>query len=57
LQGMWGTKVYQRRDLIEGLVRVLVVAGQDAHHFRDQSTLDSIFWPVVRYDVVRNTNR
>ena len=52
---MWGAKIFQRRDLIEGLMRVVVVAGQDAHHFRDQSTLDSIFWPVVRYDVVRNT--
>ncbi len=50
---MWGAKIYQRRDLIEGLAKVLIDASQDAYPSLDQSSLDKILWPVAKYDVVR----
>lgn len=50
---MWGAKVYQRRDLIEGLMRALVLAGQDQIGYQDQASLDRIVWPAAKFDVVR----
>ena len=49
---MWGAKVYQRRDLIEGLMRALVLSGQDQVGWKDQASLDIILWPVAKFDVV-----
>ena len=50
--GMWGAKVYQRRDLIEGLMRAIVLEGQNGYILQDQAALDRILWPVAQYDVV-----
>jgi hypothetical protein len=51
--GMWGAKLIQRRDLIEGLMRALVLAGQNQIGWQDQASLDTIVWPAAKYDVVR----
>jgi hypothetical protein len=51
---MWGVKVHQRRDLIEGLARALIVEGQDQYGSRDQASLHKILWPVAKFDVVRH---
>ena len=50
--GMWGAKVHQRRDMIEGLARALFNAGQDQFGSRDQATMDQILWPAAKLDVV-----
>ena len=49
---MFGVKVHQRRDLIEGLTRVLINFGQNQKYDADQILLSKIFWPSVRNDVV-----
>jgi hypothetical protein len=49
---MWGAKLHQRRDLIEGLMRALILAGQNQIGWQDQASLDTIVWPVAKYDVV-----
>lgn len=49
---MWGAKIHQRRDLIQGLMRALVVAGQDDNKSTDQNALNNILWPTAQYDVV-----
>lgn len=49
---MWGAKLHQRRDLIEGLMRALVLAGQNQIGWQDQASLDTIVWPAAKYDVV-----
>ena len=49
---MWGAKLHQRRDLIEGLMRALVLAGQNQIDSQDQASLDTIVWPAAKYDVV-----
>ena len=53
IAGMWGAKLYQRRDLIQGLMRALVLAGQNQIGWQDQASLDTIVWPAAKYDVVR----
>jgi hypothetical protein len=50
--GMWGAKMHQRRDLIEGLTRAIIMAGQGSA-VMDQNSLSAIVWPVAKYDVVR----
>lgn len=50
---MFGIKVHQRRDLIEGLARALMVSGQNQDSVQDQASLDQIVWPTAKYDVVR----
>ncbi|XP_046638270.1 uncharacterized protein LOC124316393 [Daphnia pulicaria] len=52
LAGMWGAKLDQRRDLIEGLMRALVPAGQNQIAWQYQVTLDTILWPTAKYDVM-----
>ena len=51
---MWGAKVNQSRNLIEGTAKAIISAGQDEISFRDQRTLDDILWPAAKFDVVRN---
>ena len=54
---MWGAKMWQRRDLLEGLMRALVVSGQQQLRSQDQYSLADIVWPIAKYDVViRNIN-
>ena len=48
---MWGAKLHQRRDLIEGLMRALVLASQNQIGWQDQASFDTIVWPVAKYDV------
>lgn len=52
---MWGAKLNKRRDLIQGVTRALILAGQDSKFASDQSTLDNILWPTAKYDVVKFT--
>lgn len=49
---MFGVKTHQRRDLVEGLTRVLVVLGKNQKYDTDQTLLSKIFWPTVKHDVV-----
>lgn len=49
---MWGAKLHKRRDLIQGVTRALIQAGQDTKFATDQWTLDNILWPTAKYDVV-----
>jgi hypothetical protein len=49
---MFGVKVYQRRDLVEGLTRVLINFGHNQKYDTDQILLSKIFWPSVKHDVV-----
>jgi hypothetical protein len=49
---MWGAKIWQRRDLVEGLMRALVVSGQQQVKAQDQFSLADIVWPIAKYDVV-----
>lgn len=51
-KGMWGAKLHQRRDLLQGLMRILIIAGQNQKVYQDQVALESIVWPVAKYDVV-----
>jgi hypothetical protein len=51
---MWGAKLYQRRDLIEGLIRAILRYGQ-GHSIEspaDQTVLNNIVWPTAQYDMV-----
>lgn len=50
---MWGAKIWQRRDLIEGLMRALIISGQQQVKSQDQFSLADIVWPIAKYDVVR----
>ncbi len=52
---MFGIKVHQRRDLIEGLARALMVSGQNQDSVHDQASLDQIVWPTAKHDVVRSS--
>jgi len=56
LAGMWGAKLHKRRDLIEGLMRALVLSGQDQSGSQDQASLDRIVWPAAKFDVVSISN-
>lgn len=49
---MFGVKLKQRRDLIEGLARALIFSGQNKIGHQDQASLDKIVWPAAKYDVV-----
>lgn len=49
---MFGVKNFQRRDLIDGLVRILVGEGQNQRYDTDQDLLAKIVWPVAKHDVV-----
>lgn len=49
---MWGAKLHQRRDLIEGLARAMILFGQNHADCHDQTTLDDILWQAAKYDVV-----
>ena len=51
--GMFGVKLHERRDLIEGLARALILSGQNRVGHQDQASLDRILWPVAKYDVVK----
>ncbi|KAI9550244.1 hypothetical protein GHT06_001531 [Daphnia sinensis] len=54
LAGMWGAKLAQRRDLIQGLTRAIINAGQ-RHKVKspaDQTALNDILWPTAQYDVM-----
>ena len=51
---MWGAKIWQRRDLVEGLMRALIVSGQQQLKSQDQFSLADIVWPIAKYDVVIN---
>ena len=48
---MRGAQLHQRRDLIEGLMRALVLASQNQIGWQDQASFDTIVWPVAKYDV------
>jgi hypothetical protein len=50
---MFGVKLHERRDLIEGLARALILSGQNRVGHQDQASLDRILWPVAKYDVVK----
>jgi ABC-type antimicrobial peptide transport system ATPase subunit len=50
---MFGVKLKERRDLIEGLARALILSGQNKIGHQDQASLDRILWPVAKYDVVK----
>ncbi|KAI9562681.1 hypothetical protein GHT06_010135 [Daphnia sinensis] len=52
LAGMWGAKLDQRRDLMEGLTRALIVAGQGGDKHTDQNSLNNILWPTAQFDVM-----
>ncbi|KAK4027693.1 uncharacterized protein LOC116927338 [Daphnia magna] len=52
LAGMWGAKIWQRRDLIEGLMRALIISGQQQVKSQDQFSLADIVWPIAKYDVM-----
>ncbi|XP_046638258.1 uncharacterized protein LOC124316386 [Daphnia pulicaria] len=52
LAGMFGVKLDQRRDLVEGLARALILSGQNIIGHQDQASLDRIVWPVAKYDVM-----
>lgn len=50
---MWGVKLDQRRDLVQGLtIRAMILARQNQDKGTDQSLLDKILWPSAQYDVV-----
>ena len=51
-KGMWGAKVHQRRDLVEGLMRALIQSSQNQDRGQDQSSLANIVWPAAKFDVV-----
>lgn len=55
--GLFGVKVKQRRDLIEGLTRVLINFGQNQKYDTDQIILSKVFWPSVKHDVVRSVEK
>lgn len=50
--GLFGAKVSQRRDLIEGLTLALINYGQNQKYETDQTLLSKILWPTVKHDVV-----
>ncbi|XP_059352878.1 uncharacterized protein LOC130688600 [Daphnia carinata] len=52
LAGMWGAKMFQRRDLIEGLMRAIIRTGQDQIKNTDQVLLNATVWPTAQYDVM-----
>ena len=49
---MWGAKVNQSRNIIEGAARSMILAGQDDVRIRDQATLADILWPAAKFDIV-----
>ena len=56
MAGMFGAKVYRRRDLIQGLTRIMLALGSNKGHVLDrdidQTKLADIFWPSVKDDAV-----
>lgn len=50
---MFGVKVKQRRDLLQGLARAMILSGQNSVGHQDQASLDQILWPAAKFDVVR----
>ena len=54
---MFGVKMHQRRDLVEGLTRAMIFSGQNQKRGQDQSSLANIMWPIAKYDVVGLFNK
>lgn len=52
--GLFGVKNFQRRDLVEGLGRILINYGQVDKYNLDQELLANIVWPVAKHDVVKS---
>ncbi len=50
--GMFGVKVAQRRDLVQGLAKAMIISGQNRVHGQDQTSLEQILWPFAKLDVV-----
>lgn len=50
--GLFGVKNFRRRDLVEGLGRILINYGQVDKYNLDQELLANIVWPVAKHDVV-----
>jgi hypothetical protein len=55
-EGLFGAKVHQRRDLIQGLTKVMVHLGKDVTLIEDraldQVLLSQLFWPIAKDDAV-----
>ena len=50
--GLFGIKIHQRRDLVQGLTTIFVSKSSKEAWGEDQRLLTEIFWPVVRQDAV-----
>ena len=53
-QGMFGAKVFQRRDLLQVLTRAMVWMGTGEGYGLDQELLARLFWPRVKDDAVNS---
>ena len=51
--GMFGFKLQQRRNLVQGLVRSMILSGQNQIDYQDQASLDNIMWLAAKFDVVK----
>ena len=49
---MFGFQLQQRRNLVQGLVRSMILSGQNQIDYQDQASLEAIMWPVAKFDVV-----
>ncbi len=50
--GMFGVKLYQKRDLVRNLTKSVLIPGQNHYVLQDQFVLYDYFWPIAKYDVV-----
>ncbi len=49
---MWGAKLNQSRNTIQGMMKALIDEGQEQSKGRDQDSLKKIVWPIAKTDVV-----
>lgn len=50
--GLFGIKIHQRRDLVQGLATIFISKSSKEAWGEDQRLLTEIFWPIVRQDAV-----
>jgi hypothetical protein len=53
ISGLFGVKIFQKRELVNALTRVMTTIGDKQEYYVDQYLLARVFWPVAKDDAVR----
>ena len=49
---MFGVKIFQKRELVDALTRVMTTIGDKQEYYVDQYLLARVFWPIAKDDAV-----